>query len=108
MAKKKATRTIVGRPLTPGMLKQELGALDEFASTPEDFKPDASWVHTYRIWTCHGYIESGNQNVGFLRIERIAGGANEPFTLKVRRQVIQTDMDLSDFAALQLIFTVFP
>ena len=83
MAKKKAKRTAVGRPLTPRMLRQELGGLDELASTPEDFKPDGSWINTYRIWTCHGYIESGNQSVGFLRIERIAGKAKEQFTLKV-------------------------
>jgi len=98
MAKKK-TRTIVGRPLTPEILRQELGGLGEFTSTPEDFEPDGSWVNTYRIWTCHGYIESGNQNVGFLRIERIAGRAKEPFILKVHQEVVQTDMLLSTLDA---------
>ena len=99
MAKKKAKRTAVGRPLTPRMLRQELGGLDELASTPEDFKPDGSWINTYRIWTCHGYIESGNQSVGFLRIERIAGKAKEQFTLKVHQEVIQTDRILSTIDA---------
>ncbi len=99
MAKKKAKRTIVGRPLTPGMLRQQLDALDEFASTPEDFKPEGNWVNTYRIWTCHGYIESSNDNVGLLRIERVAGKTKELFTLKVHQEVIQTDGILSTIDA---------
>jgi len=87
MAKKQ--RTIVGSPLTPTLLK-ELDALNKLPFTPEDFKPDGNWVSTYRIWTCHGYQESGNQNVGFLRIERI-GGSDETFVLNVRQEVVQTD-----------------
>jgi hypothetical protein len=47
-------------------------------------------VNKYRIWTCHGYRESGNQDVGFVRIERINGPSNL-FTLKVHQSVVQTD-----------------
>lgn len=90
MAKKKSSRTIVGTPLTPVLLG-ELKALDKLPQTPADFKPDGNWVNSYHIWTCHGYRESGNQDVGFLRIERLAGTANETFTLKVNQQVDQTD-----------------
>jgi hypothetical protein len=87
MAKKQ--RTIVGSPLTPTLLK-ELDALNELPLTPENFKPDGKWVSTYRIWTCHGYRESGNDNVGFLKIERI-GSSGETFTLNVHQEVVQAD-----------------
>ena len=94
MAKKKATRTIVGRNLTPGLLK-ELGAVGAIPATPRDFKPDGNWVNAYRIWTCHGYRESGNDDVGFLRIERVAGKSDRPFTLIVQQEVVQADGMLS-------------
>jgi len=87
MAKQK--RTIVGSPLTPSLLK-ELGDVDKFPLTSEDFDPEGNWEHTYRIWTCHGYRESGNDSVGFLQIRRSAD-AEKTFTLKVHQQVVQTD-----------------
>lgn len=90
MAKTISTRTIVGSPLTPALLSR-LRAVDEFPVIPKEFDPQTSWVNTYRIWTCHGFRESGNQNVGFVRIERAVVKANEPFMLKVRRKVLQTD-----------------
>ena len=81
--------TIVGSALTPSLLK-ELGAVDKFPPKPEDFDPKGNWQNTYRLWTCHGYRESGNDSVGFLQIRRSAD-AEESFTLKVRREVVQTD-----------------
>jgi len=87
MAKKQ--RTIVGSPLTPTLLK-ELDALNKLPFTPEDFKPDGNWLSTYRIWTCHGYRESGNENVGFLRIERI-GNSGKTFVLNIHQEIVQTD-----------------
>lgn len=90
MAKKKSSRTIVGSPLTPTMLG-ELGALGELATTADTFKPDGNWINNYRIWTCHGYRESGNDNVGWLRIERTVRGPKGSFILKVRQEVVQTD-----------------
>jgi len=89
MAKKKK-RTIVGSPLTPVLLA-ELGALDEFPRMPKDFDPRGDWVNTYRIWTCHGYRESGNYNVGFVRIRRAASKSKEEFMLFVHQQVVQVD-----------------
>jgi len=86
MAKK---RTIVGSPLTPSVLS-ELDAVDRFPSTPGDFDPAGNWVNAYRIWTCHGYRESGNENVGFLRIERTAGSGRQS-GLTIHQEVVQTD-----------------
>ncbi len=87
MAKQK--RTIVGFPITPSMLI-ELDAFTRFMPAPEDFNPAGKWLHSYRIWTCHGYRESGNDNVGFLRIERV-GNSSETFVLNVHHEVLQTD-----------------
>ncbi len=86
---KKTQRTTVGSPLTPTLLN-ELSALRDFPPSSENFRPDGNWVNTYRIWTCHGYRESGNQNIGFLRITRI-GDPDKTFTLNIRREVAQTD-----------------
>jgi len=86
MAKK---QTIVGENLTPAVLK-ELGAVDEFPITPADFRPDGDWTNSYRIWTCHGYRESGNQTVGSLRITRNVDSP-QTFVLKVRQEIRQTD-----------------
>ena len=96
MAKTKTT--IVGSPLTPMLLK-ELGAVDTFPSTPKDFKPTQEWVNTYRIWTCHGYRESGNQNVGVLRIEKKSQGEGNTFELHVERTIVQTDAMLNTIQA---------
>jgi len=86
---KKSKRTIVGSPLTPTLL-EELGALSNYPPSSEDFKPDGNWVNTYRIWTCHGYRESGNENVGFLRIKRLINSQSS-LTLKVHQEVLQSD-----------------
>jgi len=88
MAKKKR-RTIVGSPLTPTLL-DELGALSKSPPSSEDFKPDGNWVNTYRIWTCHGYRESGNENVGFLRIKRLIN-SQRSLTLEIHQEVLQAD-----------------
>ena len=86
MAKK---RTIVGENLTPTVLK-ELGGVDKFPTTPADFKPDGDWTNKYRIWTCHGYRESSNENVGSLRLQRTPD-EDKIFTLSVRQEIVQTD-----------------
>ncbi|MCP4257719.1 MAG: hypothetical protein GY774_09365 [Planctomycetes bacterium] len=86
---KKSQRTIVGSPLTPTLL-DELGALPDFPPSSEDFKPDGNWINTYRIWTCHGYHESGNENVGYLRIKRLIE-PNDSLTLKVHQEILQAD-----------------
>jgi hypothetical protein len=89
MAKTARKRTIVGSPLSLDMLK-ELDAIRGFPPPSGDFVPGADWEHTYRIWTCHGYRESGNDNVGYLRIRRTAGSGDH-FALNVYRKVVQTD-----------------
>ncbi len=87
MAKQK--RTIIGSPITPSMLVK-LDAIIKLSPAPRDFSPAGNWMHSYRIWTCHGYRESGNDNVGFLKIERI-GSSGETFVLNVHQEVVQTD-----------------
>jgi len=88
MAKQK--RTIVGSPITPSMLV-ELEAVTKLSPTPGNFNPAGNWTHSYRIWTCHGYRESGNENTGFLRIERI-GNSGGTFLLNVHQEIVQTDV----------------
>jgi len=90
MAAKKPLRRIVGSPLTPTVL-QELRAFDGFPPAASGFAPAGNWTHTYRVWTCHGYRESGNQNVGFLRIERVNGKSDGTFRLKADQQIVHVE-----------------
>ena len=85
----KQQRTIVGENLTPTVLR-ELGAVNRFPRTPAGFQPDGNWTNKYRIWTCHGYRESSNENVGSLRITRRVD-SNKTFVLEVRQEIVQTD-----------------
>jgi hypothetical protein len=84
MAKKK--RTIVGSPLTPEILFQ-LGATPDFSSIKKPFNPAEEWTHRYRIWTCHGYRESGNLDVGYLQIQRGLAGPDKRFVLQVHQEL---------------------
>ena len=86
---KKTKRTIVASPLTPTLLN-ELSALRDFPPSSENFKPNGNWVNTYRIWTCHGYRESGNENIGYLRIKRLID-SDSSIVLKVHQEVLQAD-----------------
>ena len=83
-------RTIVGVPMTPELLTR-IGGLTEFPPTPKEFQPDGEWVNTYRIHTCHGYFESGNEDKGVLRVERVAGASADAFTLKLRQKIVNHD-----------------
>lgn len=87
---KKAKRTIVGSPLTPSMLT-ELGAVKRIPSLGEAFDPTGDWEQTYRIWTCHGYRESGNQDVGSVQIKKDVAQGGKTFTLSIRQTVAETD-----------------
>jgi len=81
MAKK---RTIVGAPLTPEML-DELGVLGRMS--PVALSPEGDWTDTYRLLACHGYRESGNENVGTLKIQRTASQSKETFALNVTQKI---------------------
>jgi hypothetical protein len=89
-------QTIVGDPLTPSLLR-ELGALTVFPATPDDFTPEGNWTNAYRIWTCHGYRESGNDLEGLLRVQRRAGRSAGPFALEVHQEI------LNDGGALNIV-----
>ncbi len=90
MAKKsKQSRTIVGRPLTPEML-DVTGGLVNFPPAYSDFDPDGDWTNTYRIFTCHGYRNSGNETQGLLRIRRRQRDKGT-FNLKVSQRIVNSE-----------------
>ncbi len=86
MALSPRVRTIVGAPISPAMLAA-LGDFGEIPPCPGDFDPRGNFEHTYRIWTCHGYRESGNENVGYLKIRRLKGGGADIFRLEVEQRI---------------------
>ncbi len=85
MARRK--RTPVGTPLTPDLLVN-LGAIDELGRYDGDFDPQRSHINLYRIWTCHGYHESGNQNRGYLRIERQSSDLAGTIAYKISQKIL--------------------
>lgn len=90
MAKQsKQSRTIVGSPLTPEML-DVTGGLVNFPPEYSDFDPDADWTNTYRIFTCHGYRKSSNDNLGLLRIRRRRRD-KATFNLKVSQRIVNSE-----------------
>jgi hypothetical protein len=96
MAAKK--RTIVGSPLTPEML-DELGALSDMSATHAS--PAGAWTDTYRIFACHGYRESGNENVGALKIQRTPSQSGDTFVLNVTQR-INNDADVVHILVAQI------
>ena len=91
-------RTIAGRPLTPHLLLQ-LGALRNLPPTPHSFKPEANWLSTYHIWTCHGYVHDGNKNVGYLRIERRRDAASGGWKLAIDQEILHDRANLQQLSA---------
>ncbi len=89
MPQSKQVRTIVGRPMTPDLMAK-IGGLDQFPPAPPGFDPSGAWVQTYRIHTCHGYFESGNDDEGLLRLERIPG-SGDTFTLKIHHKIVNDE-----------------
>jgi len=94
----KASRTIVGSPLTPALLA-DLGAVTDLRTSSGPFDLQSPWTQTYRIWTCHGYRETGNEDVGFLRVRKETSPAEDTFGLRVEQVVIETDALLSRIKA---------
>ena len=78
---------ILGHPLDPQVLRK-IGALKDFPPPPSGFRPDGEWTQSYRILGCHGYADTGNDTVGFLKISRISG---DPFQLQIRQRILHTN-----------------
>jgi hypothetical protein len=73
--------------MSPDLLVR-IGGLTAFPAAPPGFIPGGAWVNRYRIHTCHGYFESGNDDVGVLRLERLPEPTGHGFTLKIRQRVV--------------------
>jgi hypothetical protein len=82
--------TISGTPLTPAELAR-LGVFGKFSPAPRAYNRSGGWAQTYRIVNSHGYVESGNTNRGYLRVERIPSEARGSFRLAVEQKVLQAD-----------------
>jgi hypothetical protein len=82
-----AESRVAGEPLAPDLLAR-MGLLSGFPPAPTGFQPDGGWVHNYRIVACQGYLDRGNRNIGFLQLERIAGG-QKTFTLRLLQKILQ-------------------
>ena len=94
MAKK---RTIVGYPLVPDLLG-DMNLLQGFPETPADFDPNGQWTNTYRIMTCHGYREDGNEDIGLLRLSK-SPDTDDTFRLQVDREIVNDEHRLHKYAA---------
>ncbi len=86
---KQTSRERVGSPLTPEMLLK-MGMFRGFPPTPQDFDPKGNWINTYRIWGCHGYLNSGNRDVGYLQIEKSLKDDPVEYSITVTQELIQT------------------
>ncbi len=86
-AQRRVERTIIASPLSPALLR-EIGGWNGPPPTASEFKADGAWVQTYRIYTCHGYRESGNEDRGVLRLER-APRPSEGFALRIEQRILQ-------------------
>jgi len=84
------TRTGIGYPLTPDLLK-ELEQWHGGPETPADFDPTGSWTQTYRIVTTAGFYENAYSNVGHLKITRTPRSTDETFTLRVDQEVVHAE-----------------
>ena len=94
MAKK---RTIVGYPLVPDLLG-DMNLLQGFPETPADFDPNGQWTNTYRIMTCHGYREEGNEDIGLLRLSK-SPDTDDTFRLQVDREIVNDEHRLHKYTA---------
>jgi len=86
---KKKNRKIVGYPLNPGIL-QELEVFNDIPEIEGNFDPDGEWTQIYRIWRCHGYRKSGNQDSGFLRLHRTPVD-KDTFTLNIEQYIVNSE-----------------
>jgi len=81
MAKTRRTSAPVKHPLAPTIMT-ELGGLTAAPPPSDGFDPASDWAACYRIWTCYGHSNRGNQNMGFLRIARKVDGDAQRLTIR--------------------------
>jgi hypothetical protein len=74
---------ILGVPLSPEVLRT-IGALKQFPPVHSGYRPDGDWEQSYRVFGCHGYVDTGNETVGLLKLRRSAGN---PFLLSVEQRI---------------------
>ncbi len=84
------TRIIVGSPLTPAMLKS-MNVLGDFPPPPGDFSPWGDWTHHYRILTCHGYTNDGNDNNGMLTIKRSVDKVENAIRFDITQRIVNDE-----------------
>ncbi len=98
-AKSKRERSdgIVGEPLSPAVLAR-IGGVTRFPAPAAGYRPAGPWVHTYRIFVCRGHVATGNEDVGFLRLERRPAGAAR-FQLIADQSVVHNDDTLHSLHA---------
>lgn len=82
------TTGIAGVPLSPEFLGR-IGAMPKAPEAPAGFEPDGAWTHSYRIFTCHGHVDSGNEDVGWLKLAR-APLPDGFFTLRISQRIVHT------------------
>ncbi len=74
MAKsKKKKRKAVGVPLTPSVLLK-CKAMTAWPASPKKFASGGDFSLTWRIWTCHGYMQNANRNDGVLTLDKATKG----------------------------------
>ncbi len=86
----RVTRVIVGYPLTPSVLKK-MDAQVEPELLRQQFDPESEWTNTYSIWTCHGYLNDGNDHEGFLKVQRKNTGKDDSFELRIRQEIVHNE-----------------
>jgi len=74
---------ILGVPLSPEVLRR-IGGVKQFPPVSSGYRADGDWEQSYRIFGCHGYVDTGNETVGVLRLRRSAGN---PFLLAVEQRI---------------------
>jgi hypothetical protein len=63
-------RRVLDTPITPETMER-IGVMTELPDVGT-FDPNGEWIHTYLVWTNHGY-DKGNIDAGYLTIERRPG-----------------------------------
>ena len=91
----RAKRTRVGYPLSPQIFI-ELGEIVRVGFTSKDVN-NPEWKKLFRIYTNHGYRESGNVNDGYLKLtkSRIGTVEDNSWTLDVEQKIVQREANVN-------------